>query len=321
MDRPPHNPSELLAQLEAFDIDQGSVTLSFPKRLARENSWSVEFSERVVGEYKRFVVLCVCAGHPCTPSEHVDQAWHLHMVYTRSYWEAMCEEILGAPLHHGPTRGGELENEKFEDWYARTLESYRVMFGAEPPADIWRPASSRFGHDLRWKRVMLDDHWVVCKPRAVAWWAAGSMVLCGAVLAGCAAGVGKAMSDAGIWLGLVALGLVVAVVGAGVRVLIDRSWGLGVRPRQTFGWGLLAGGGAALVVLLLDRCQMPSLGIPQRVNDPAMWVFGVSAGIGLLLNLDEFGRGSGGGCGSAGGFGGCSGGGCGGGGCGGGCGS
>ncbi|MEK6230809.1 MAG: hypothetical protein N2A42_03075 [Luteolibacter sp.] len=33
-------------------------------------------------EYKRFVALAMLAGHPVTPSEEVDQAWHLHLVYT-----------------------------------------------------------------------------------------------------------------------------------------------------------------------------------------------------------------------------------------------
>lgn len=184
---------ELWNRIEAFEVDDplpaakangGAISaagprLSFAARLAREGGWSLPFAERVVGEYKRFVYLAMVAGHPVTPSEHVDAAWHLHMVYARSYWERLCgvplcaagdprasevRGVLPRPLVHGPTRGGESEDRKFDDWYARTLESYRRVFDTEPPRDIWTPSQERFGHDLRWKRVNTQDHWIVPRP-------------------------------------------------------------------------------------------------------------------------------------------------------------
>lgn len=87
---------DLWRRLEAFDIDGPQrpgerPAFAFADRLARENGWSLGFAERVVVEYKKFVFLCMTAGHPCTPSEHVDQAWHLHLAYTRSYWTRMCQ--------------------------------------------------------------------------------------------------------------------------------------------------------------------------------------------------------------------------------------
>jgi uncharacterized protein (TIGR04222 family) len=139
----------LLARLEGFAIDKPGVPLPFTARLARENGWTHAFAGRVVREYKRFLYLSAAAGHPVTPSEAVDQAWHLHMVYTRSYWDQLCGEILGRPLHHDPTQGGAAEGEKFHDWYTRTLESYRVHFGEEPPADLWPAAEQRFAHSGR----------------------------------------------------------------------------------------------------------------------------------------------------------------------------
>src|SRR5688572_31481175 len=115
---------ELWGRIEAFNIDCGAAQLTFTKRLARENGWSLAYADRVVHEYKRFVFLCMTAGHKCTPSDQVDQAWHLHMVYTESYWTRMCGHVLRRPLHHGPTRGGESEDDKYVDWYDRTKESY-----------------------------------------------------------------------------------------------------------------------------------------------------------------------------------------------------
>src|SRR4051812_14465392 len=128
---------ELLRRLEQFQLDSPEATLPFSARLARENNWTAGYARRVVAEYKRFAFLAVAAGHPVSPSEDVDQAWHLHLTYSADYWKKFCPEILGPPLHHPPPRGGAGERDKFDDWYARTLESYRTFFNEPPPADIW----------------------------------------------------------------------------------------------------------------------------------------------------------------------------------------
>jgi hypothetical protein len=84
-----------------------------------------------------------------TPSDTVDQAWHLHLIYTRHYWQELCDKILGLQLHHEPSAGGTVESNKFERQYEQTIESYKAAFGEAPPADIWpvrEPArSKKFG--------------------------------------------------------------------------------------------------------------------------------------------------------------------------------
>ena len=115
-------------------------------------------------KYRRFMCLAVVAGHGVTPSDQVDQVWHLHLTYTRTYWERFCPDALGTPVHHGPTRGGPQEAATYRDWYVRTLESYRRVFGEDPPVDIWPPVSVRFGEDLRFERVNTTRHWIIRKP-------------------------------------------------------------------------------------------------------------------------------------------------------------
>ena len=132
--------------------------------MARDNQWSPAFAARVIDEYRRFVFLAMVAGHPVTPSDQVDQTWHLHLLYTRDYWGAFAE-CLPRPLHHGPTLGGASEGRKFSDWYSKTLHSYWRIFGEHPPIDIWPPALERFGRDVRWRRVNSDDYWLVPHPR------------------------------------------------------------------------------------------------------------------------------------------------------------
>jgi hypothetical protein len=143
----------LYERIQAFRLDEGSPALTFAARLARENGWSRAFAEGAIAEYRRFLLLAVTAGHPVTPSDQVDQVWHLHLLYTRSYWEKLCPEVLGRPLHHGPTLGGAEEKAKFLDWYEETLESYRRTFGEAPPARYWPDAKTRFGEDLAYVRV------------------------------------------------------------------------------------------------------------------------------------------------------------------------
>jgi uncharacterized protein (TIGR04222 family) len=161
-------PPVLWAKLEALDLDAGAA-LSFSKRLARDNGWTAAFAQRVVLEYKCFVYLAATCGHPVTPSDEVDQAWHLHLVYTRSYWDELCGQVLGFPLHHGPTKGGAAEGHKFQDWYARTLNSYAAAFGTLPPADIWPEAAVRFGEAPYFRRVNLRRHWLLPRLRWPSW--------------------------------------------------------------------------------------------------------------------------------------------------------
>ncbi len=178
--------SELWPRLLAFDLD-GAAQFSFSQRLARDNCWPAAFAQRVALEYKKFLYLAATCGHPVTPSDEVDQAWHLHLVYTRSYWDDLCGQTLGFALHHGPTKGGAAEGHKFRDWYAQTLRSYRAAFGTEPPADIWPPAAQRFGEAPYFQRINRKRYLLV--PRLRWRWALNrraGLALAGAlVLAGC----------------------------------------------------------------------------------------------------------------------------------------
>ena len=154
---------EMWKRIQDFDIDGGAAKFSFRDRLARENGWSGAYADRVIAEYRRFVFLAMTAGHPVTPSDEVDQAWHLHLTYTESYWSRLCGEVLGQPLHHGPTRGGNAEHAKFSDWYARTLASYEQAFGEAPPSDCWPEPHERMRVTQQFRRVNAAENWIIPK--------------------------------------------------------------------------------------------------------------------------------------------------------------
>lgn len=152
------------------------VALSFAKRLARENGWSDSHAACVIEEYRRFAFLAVTAGHAVTPSDAVDQAWHLHLTYTRDYWERFCPDVLGRPLHHGPTAGGPAEGHRFFTQYADTLKSYEAAFGTPAPEDIWPDAYRRLHDDSRARRVHPRDGIVIPKSVLAAWLLATALV-------------------------------------------------------------------------------------------------------------------------------------------------
>lgn len=159
------NELALWNRIDAFAIDAPEASFPFSARLAREQGWSDDFTRRVIAEYKRFCFLAVTAGHPISPSEIVDEAWHLHMIYTENYWKEFCPHALGKPFHHWPTEGGPQERAKFDDWYARTLESYEKFFGEKPPRDIWTPAGTPSLPKGRIVHVDTASHWDFKKPR------------------------------------------------------------------------------------------------------------------------------------------------------------
>lgn len=127
--------TQLWARLSRMQFDPPHAPIQFIDKLIRETGWTRSFAARAIDEYRKFLLLAATAGHSVSPSEAVDQVWHTHLLYTRSYW-AMCRDLLGFELHHEPAIGSSEDRQKLTDWYARTLESYRAAFG-DIPTEFW----------------------------------------------------------------------------------------------------------------------------------------------------------------------------------------
>lgn len=197
----------LWRELEAMRIGPEGAAPAFAARLARENGWTSGYAEAVVEEYKRFLFLAATGSEPVTPSDEVDQAWHLHLAYSRHYWDVLCAGILKRPLHHGPATGGEGKGSRYRRQYEATLRLYRRVFGTAPPPAIWPDPGSRFSG--RSVRVDRRHYWLV--PRAFPRIAG---------LAGAAAMVGacsllSASGGGGDWIA----GVLGALAGAGCIAL------------------------------------------------------------------------------------------------------
>jgi len=128
---------DLWNRIRDFAIDDPQANVRYSDKLAFNNGWSKEYTARVIEEYRKFIFLCYILPKGASPSKPVDEAWHLHLTYTHSYWKGLCQGILGKEIHHFPSKGGPEENEKHIQWYNETLDGYREVFGMEAPADIW----------------------------------------------------------------------------------------------------------------------------------------------------------------------------------------
>jgi hypothetical protein len=157
--------SGLWQRIRSFEFDRPGDQFPFSARLARENGWSRDRALRAINEYRKFMYLICVAPTPLTPSEAVDQVWHLHLVYTRSYWSAFCDGVLGRRIHHEPTKGGTDQTDAFHDQYAETRRLYETEFGDLPPDEFWPPVAERFAETPRLQWVDRRRHWVLPKLR------------------------------------------------------------------------------------------------------------------------------------------------------------
>lgn len=131
------HPGALWTLLSNMRIEEPGAARTFEQALAEAQAWPEEYARAVAGEYRRFLYLAASFDEPVTPSIAVDAAWHLHLTYSRHYWETLCGEILGRPLHHEPSAGGPAEEARHRAQYEATLRRYEAIFLDPPPASIW----------------------------------------------------------------------------------------------------------------------------------------------------------------------------------------
>lgn len=122
---------------------------SLKRKLIQQNNWTSKFTDRVLKEYLRFVHLTMISDTEMTPSKIVDLAWHMHLTFTRDYWERMIP-MLPRVLHHNPCEGKDplADKIKYQDQYQKTLQLYSQEFGESPPDDIWGNTKPKKKEDI-----------------------------------------------------------------------------------------------------------------------------------------------------------------------------
>ena len=131
--------------IERFDLPFGVEYLKY------KLGWDPRYAEKAIKEYRRFLRLAYNSPTEITPSEPVDEVWHIHILHTKSY--AQLAEQCGKMLHHNP--GMPNQAAKWNAQYALTLTQYEATFGEVAPVSHWPVQPSRanvegsFGKALR----------------------------------------------------------------------------------------------------------------------------------------------------------------------------
>lgn len=154
---------DLYQQIEQFKLDATTAIFPFSAKLAWQYRWTEVYTFRAIQEYKKFVFLVAMTNQNLSPSTVVDRVWHFHLLYTYSYWEEFCGNILKRPLHHFPSLGTPQEGVQYYEQYCETLRLYRHYFGV-PPEDIWNPPRHRPEHGA-YQWVDNNHVWIIPKPR------------------------------------------------------------------------------------------------------------------------------------------------------------
>ncbi|MFZ0408493.1 MAG: TIGR04222 domain-containing membrane protein [Cyanobium sp.] len=206
----PDDERQLYQRLLDHELHDLSHAIGFNDHLMRSNGWSHDFAVRAIAEYRKFIFLAMVADHQVTPSDQVDQVWHLHLLFSDAYWNDFCPRVLGRPLHHEPTRGGAAEQQRFQHLYRATLTSYRQHFG-DPPLDLWPPVEVRFGRDLQMQRRRIRPPFRPWR-HLRAWWSVPGLALLLIPLSAAVAwaddsaeGGSITLEDIGQWLWILAI--------------------------------------------------------------------------------------------------------------------
>ena len=117
----------LWALIEKYPLPFG------PEYLNYKLKWSFEFAALALREYKKFAFLALVSASEITPSEQIDEVWHLHILHTRDY--GIFAKSCGRFLHHSP--GMPSGRPQFNRQYVETQKLYQQVFGEEPPASLW----------------------------------------------------------------------------------------------------------------------------------------------------------------------------------------
>lgn len=162
--------SELWQKVEAFQFDTPTTQRTFAQRIARDNAWTDAYTQRVIMEYKRFMFLLATTNEMLAPCDAVDQVWHMHLIYSKSYWLGFCQDILQKWIHHNPSEGKAQDADKYKTAYRRTKERYYEVFRVEPTSDIWYDDYT-YAHLPQFIRVNPQTHGIVySKMSGVFFW-------------------------------------------------------------------------------------------------------------------------------------------------------
>lgn len=165
---------ELWAKVENFSFEKNSDEYGFTTRLATEQSWTIAFTEAAILEYKKFMYLVAVGQKMLSPSVIVDEVWHLHLLFSKSYKKFTA--LLGKEIEHTPSLHNERESSIYAQAFAETKTAYQAEFG-EMPTLFWARKDMISALDLPQSRYSLPTFVLLLLPSvaifflvSAQWW-------------------------------------------------------------------------------------------------------------------------------------------------------
>lgn len=127
--------NNLWTKILEFDLDNPISEYGFSTRLANENFWTKDFTQKAIIEYKKFMYLAGTSEFMVSPSEIIDIVWHQHLIFTQSYSD-FCN-VIGKNIQHIPSTHNKEDFEKFKQAKERTRKFYNNVF-KQQPIEFWQ---------------------------------------------------------------------------------------------------------------------------------------------------------------------------------------
>lgn len=127
----------LWEKIEGYHIGPEKTPIGFSTQLSKEARVNMMTAGVIEYEYKKFMYLCAVQDQPVSPSSLIDKAWHLHLTYSKDYWEDFCENILGKKIHHQPSDGTATDQDQMKANFEFTQTLYKEEFNEPMPENIW----------------------------------------------------------------------------------------------------------------------------------------------------------------------------------------
>ena len=124
---------------DVSDLLQGIIGyIKFLEKSAMKNfDLSKEEATELLQELGKFYVLKIIEKdydhNKLSPSEEVDELWHLHLLFPKKYYQ-FCARFARNWIDHSPDAKYDGNHDRR---YSNTIKKYRSTFNADPPYSMW----------------------------------------------------------------------------------------------------------------------------------------------------------------------------------------
>ena len=106
---------------------------SFEQKIANYNNWSIEYTNDVIFEYERFLLI-KSNNIDSIPSDKIEKLWKFHILSMENY-KNYCNQKFNKIINYDHTN--EISSEEKLKKIINTIKIYKCMFGTVLYPDIW----------------------------------------------------------------------------------------------------------------------------------------------------------------------------------------